>query len=96
MLFCFNSAYCFVSFLQIVLPVLFVTIAMLIGVIGGPSVRQEVPLELSTAMYFNESKAMGNHFVPFSDHGKYHKSYDATPQALMDTFKVNLGKSRYS
>ena len=67
---------------------MFVTIAMLIGVIGGPTVRQEVPLELSTAMFFNESKAMGEHFVPYSNQGSYSWSYDATPYELMDTFKV--------
>ena len=50
---------------QIVLPVVFVSFAMFVGMIGGPKVQDEPALDLSTAQYFNISKRLGNHYVPF-------------------------------
>ena len=52
---------------QILLPVIFVTVAMFLGIIGGPKVQDEPPLEMSTAQYFNSSKGLGSHYVPYSD-----------------------------
>lgn len=74
---------------QVVLPVIFVTLAMFIGVIGGPTVREETALELSTALYFNETKSIGDHYVPYSDHRSYDWSYDAPPADIIQTFLVH-------
>ncbi len=64
---------------------------MLFGVIGGPKVADEPPLELSTAMFFNMTKSQGDHYVPFSNHKDYSWSYDATPWEIIDTFTLPSG-----
>ena len=38
---------------------------MVLGLIGGPTVQDEPPLELSTAQYLNETKAREHNYVRF-------------------------------
>ena len=77
--------------LQVFLPVLFVIVAMLISMIGGPSVSDVPALELSTAQFFNATKGLKNHFVPFSDRKGYSWSYNAMPSDLAMTYKLPSG-----
>ena len=53
--------------LQIILPAIFVAIAMTVA-LAAPSVDDLPPLELSTLMYYNVTQPRG-HFIPFAREG---------------------------
>ena len=60
------------TLLQVILPVMWVILAMLIGLIGGPSLQDPPALELSTVQWLNAEssggRSMQHHYVPYSDH----------------------------
>lgn len=58
-------------FSQIILPAIFVAIAMTVA-LAAPSVDELPPLELSTTQYTNVSLPKGN-FVPFTNERMSHR-----------------------
>ena len=82
-------------FSQIILPALFVSIAMTVA-LSAPKDEDLPPLELSPSMYFNVTQPRGN-YIPFSNERsspralKYLK--DKGPDDLIKTFHLPSGKT---
>lgn len=80
-------------FSQIILPAIFVAIAMTVA-LAAPSVDDLPPLELSTLQYYNVTQPRG-HFIPFTSEGLGARSKvnpkDAVASQLLETFKLASG-----
>ncbi|ELU00042.1 hypothetical protein CAPTEDRAFT_153439 [Capitella teleta] len=71
---------------QIVLPVIFIAVAMVVAMVGSPTMTQEPPLKLSTTQYLNISKLAGDHFVPIAV-----MANKTGLNKYLDTFKLPSG-----
>lgn len=79
-------------FSQILLPALFVCIAMTVA-LSAPGLEDLPALELSPSQYFNLTQPRGN-FVPYSNHKAgqpFNQSNDAGPDQLIRTFLYPSG-----
>ena len=81
-------------FSQIILPALFITVAMTVA-LSAPEADDMPAIELSPSQYFNVTQPRGN-FIPFTDEsqGRFNRSYftqDAGPSKLMKTFRLASG-----
>ncbi|XP_064616373.1 ATP-binding cassette sub-family A member 2-like [Liolophura sinensis] len=80
-------------FSQILLPALFVCVAMTVA-LAAPGRGELPPLELSPSQYFNLTQPRGN-FIPFSNHKPYTTSKkfstSAGPEELIDTLHLASG-----
>lgn len=81
-------------FSQILLPALFVCVAMTVA-LSAPGAEELPPLELSPSQYFNLTQPKGNS-IPFNDEREdtFHKgnrTADAGPEELIMTLKLPSG-----
>lgn len=79
-------------FSQILLPALFVCIAMTVA-LSAPGLEDLPALELSPSQYFNLTQPRGN-FIPYANHklGQlYNISHDAGPEKIIRTFHYPSG-----
>ena len=82
-------------FSQILLPAVFVSIAMTVA-LSAPKDEDPPPLELSPSQYFNLTQPRGN-FIPYTNERPnseraQHYLYDAGPEDLIKTFHLPSGK----
>ena len=82
-------------FSQILLPALFVCVAMTVA-LTAPQVQDQPPITLSPAQYFNYTQPRGN-FIPYANvetpGQKDEWSSDASTQELIQTFRLPCGVS---
>lgn len=82
-------------FSQILLPALFVCVAMTVA-LTAPQVRDQPPVILSPAQYFNYTQPRGN-YIPYTNIGEEDVaqpwSLDASAQDLIQTFRLPCGIS---
>jgi len=80
-------------FSQILLPALFVCIAMTVA-LTAPQVQDEPPITLSPAQYFNYTQPKGN-FVPYTNNAAGEKppewSHDAPTDSIVQSFHLPSG-----
>ncbi|XP_021369630.1 ATP-binding cassette sub-family A member 2-like isoform X2 [Mizuhopecten yessoensis] len=80
-------------FSQIILPALFVSVAMTVA-LSAPKVKDPPPIELSPSQYFNVTQPKGN-YIPYTNENpritNYSDSLDAGPLELMQTFHLASG-----
>jgi len=81
-------------FYQIMLPALFVCIAMTVA-LSLPTAGDPPPLVLTPSQYYNMTQPKGN-FIPFSDQSAIYPVHpsitkDADPSRLIDTFDLPSG-----
>lgn len=80
-------------FSQILLPALFVSVAMTVA-LSAPKDEDPPPLELSPSQYFNLTQPRGN-YIPYSNENSSYRAvnylYDAGPDDLIRTFHLPSG-----
>ena len=80
-------------FSQIILPALFVSIAMTVA-LSAPKDEDLPPLEMSPSQYYNVTQPKGN-YIPYSNEHDSNRAMkylsDAGPIDLINTFKLPSG-----